>query len=322
MKRAKIKLIYNPMAGKKRSLVPLTQSHSLEDIVRVFHQFGMQVDPYPTKSPKHAIELAKQSEKEGYEIVVAAGGDGTVATVAHGLVGSKVSLALLPMGSVMNIGRMLSIPSDLEFSVALIKLGRKLKIDLGEITLLEGKKPQKPSYFVEQAGVGFDADYRYYLDSALEKGNWTAIISLARLVLPLFGPRIEVTVDGKLVEKKARMVYVSNGPYSGPALKYAPTAKLDDHVLTTSVFTVSRLGLLKFLINVIRGRRTKTSQVKVYEAKEVNINSRVEKLVHADARVFGKTPVSFRIRPSSLNVIAGYPDEDNSSFNKKTPISE
>lgn len=322
MKKAKIKLIYNPMAGKKRSLVPLSQTYSLEDILETFRQFGMEVDTYPTKSIYNAIELAQESEKEGYEIVVAAGGDGTVATVAHGLVGSNVSLAVLPMGTVMNIARMLGIPSDLEFAVALIKLGRRLKIDLGEITLLEDTKPPKPSFFVEQAGVGFDADYRYYLNLAIEKGNWRALINLAKLVLPLFGPRIGVEVDGKIVEKKARMVYVSNGPYSGPALKYSPTAKLDDHVLTVSVFTLSRVGLLKFLINILRGERTKTSQLKIYKAKNVNITSKKEKLVHADARVFGKTPVSFRVRSSSLNVIAGYPKEENSSFKKKTLIGE
>jgi diacylglycerol kinase family enzyme len=118
------------------------------------------------------------------------------------------------------------------------------------------------------------------------------------------------------------MVYVSNGPYSGPALKYSPTAKLDDHVLTVSVFTLSRVGLLKFLINILRGERTKTSQLKIYKAKNVNITSKKEKLVHADARVFGKTPVSFRVRSSSLNVIAGYPKEENSSFKKKTLIGE
>ncbi len=316
MKRAKIKLIYNPYAGKKRSLVPMQQTHSLEEIVEVFHSYGLAVDVYPTKSPEHAVALAKQSEKEGYEIVAAAGGDGTVATIAHGLVGSRVALAVLPMGSVMNIARMLSIPTDLEFAVALIKIGRKIKIDLGEITVLNGQEAKKPLYFIEQAGVGFDADYRYYLNLAVEKKDWTALFYLLKLVLPLFGPRLEVIIDGKTVEKKARMAYISNGPYSGPALKYSPTAKLDDHVLTVSVFTVSRLGLGKFLINLFRKEKTKTSKVKVYKAKKAMIKSRDEKLVHADARLFGKTPVEVSIRPSSLNVIAGFPKEGTQSFEK------
>jgi diacylglycerol kinase (ATP) len=320
MKKAKIKLIYNPIAGTKRSLVPLAQTHSLEDILELFEQYDLPVDPFPTKSPAHAIELAKKSEKEGYEIVVAAGGDGTVATVAHGLVGSKVKLAVLPMGTVMNIARMLAVPNNLEMAVAIIKLGRHAKIDLGEITLLNGKKPKNPSYFVEQAGVGFDADYRYYLNLTLEKKDWLAFLNLIKLVLPVLGPRIKVSIDGKIVAEKARMVFVSNGPYSGPALQYSPTAKLNDHVLTTSVFTVSKLGLAKFLVNLFRKKKTKTSKVEIFKSKIVSIDSRDKKLFHADARVFGKTPIEVKITQSALNVIIGFPKPGTSSFKTKTEI--
>lgn len=316
--KAKVKLIYNPHAGEKRRLLPNQLVFSLEDIKDLFQKYQIPVDCFPSKSPEHAIELAKMSQKEGYQIVVAAGGDGTVATIAHGLINSDVALAVLPMGSVMNIARMLAIPTNMELAVALIKIGKKRKIDVGQVIRLQGEKVQEPSYFIEQAGVGLDADYRYYLTSLLEEKKIINIFYLLKLILPLFGPRIQVEIDGKVVEKKARMVLVSNGPYSGYGLKYAPNSKLNDHKLTVSIFTLNKFGMAKYLFNLSLRRKARTSQIKIIAAQNVKINSRDEKLIHADARIFGTTPAEFKIMSNCLNVITGFPIEGESSLEKRT----
>ncbi len=319
--KAKVKLIYNPHAGQKRSLIPLKTQYSLEDIVGIFQQYQIPVDSFPSKSVEDAIELAKSSQKEGYEVVVAAGGDGTVATIAHGLVGTDVALAVLPMGSVMNIARMLAVPNDMEMAIALIKIGRVRKIDVAEITRIDGQKMEEKSYFLEQAGIGFDADLHYYLSGLFERGEYASILKLFKLfVFPLFGKRIEVEVDGKVIEKKARMVLVSNGPYSGPGLNFAPKSKLNDHKLMISIFHLNKLGLIKFLLNLILRRKAHTSKIKVIEGEKITIRSKEQKLVHADARIFGTTPVEFRSVPSSLNVVVGFPKAGSSTLNKRTPL--
>ena len=316
--KAKVKLIYNPYAGEKRKLLPNHSSYSLGDIKDLFERYQIPIDCFPSTSPQNAINLAKASKNEGYKIVVAAGGDGTVATIAHGLVNTDVALAILPMGSIMNIARMLAIPNDMELAVALIKIAKIRKIDVGQIIRLNGEKVQEPSYFIEQAGVGFDADYHYYLTALLEKKDLTSIFHLLKLTLPLFGPRIEVEVDGEVVEKKARMVFVSNGPYSGPGLKFAPKAKLNDHRFTVSIFNLTKMGIAKYLLSMILKNHARTAHVKILPAEKVKINTRDIKLIHADSRIFGTTPAEFRIVPDSLNVITGFPIRGDSSLKKKT----
>jgi diacylglycerol kinase (ATP) len=155
----KIKLIYNPQAGAKWKIFPnyLQYQTSLKDIKQHLEQSEFEVNPAPTKAPGHATQLAKEAIKEGYKIVVAAGGDGTVGEVANGLVHSDVTLGIVPLGSFMNVAKMLLIPLDIEKAIQLIKIGRTRKIDVGSVNRLSGEKLGQPYYFLESAGIGLEA---------------------------------------------------------------------------------------------------------------------------------------------------------------------
>jgi diacylglycerol kinase (ATP) len=163
------KFIYNPHAGEKRRLNPMQKKVALEDVKALLEQYQIPVDPTPTKYPKHATELAKDSIKEGYKTVIVAGGDGTVGEVINGLVGSDVVIGILPLGSVMNNARMFGIPLELEKAVELIKIRRERKIDVGGITKLNGEKMEETYYFTEQSGIGFDAIMHYYTSTLFDK---------------------------------------------------------------------------------------------------------------------------------------------------------
>src|SRR5260221_378434 len=119
-------LIYNPNAGKKRKLFSLFRGKltALEDIKDLLTKYQIPVDYFPTKHPGHATDLAKDCIKKGYKTILAAGGDGTVGEVANGLVGTDTTLGILPLGSFMNIAKMLSIPQDLEKAIMIIKMSQ------------------------------------------------------------------------------------------------------------------------------------------------------------------------------------------------------
>src|SRR5687768_2789750 len=125
-----IKVIYNPFAGKKRNLTSLGSQSTLEEIKLLFKKYQLDADFYTTKRKLHAKELSINAKREGYKIVVAAGGDGTISEIANGLVNSKLTLGIIPLGTFMNIPKMLSIPTELEKSVMIIKLSRTRKIDI------------------------------------------------------------------------------------------------------------------------------------------------------------------------------------------------
>lgn len=316
-----IKVIYNPHAGTKRRILPNPYpTTSLEDIKYFLKKYQLEVDFYPTEYPGHATKLAKKAIKEGYKTVLVAGGDGTVGEAANGLVGSNVNLGILPLGSFMNIARMLFIPLDLEKAVMLIKLGKTRKIDLGVVVSMGGKKLEQPHYFIESSGIGLEAQlHQHILD--LERGNLKSFYYLLKTLFDYYGHKGKVIIDDKEISTRASLVNVSNGPFSGAALPLAPEAKLNDHRLTVSLFRMSNIELLKHFLRLFFGfKPNNRKKITTYQAKKVIIETRIKRMVHADARLYGETPIEYAIVPNALNVYTGFisPDEEIITLKKKT----
>jgi diacylglycerol kinase (ATP) len=317
-KRAAYKLIYNPGAGSKRR-VAHAKSYTLEDIKTLLKKYQIPVDLYPSKSFAHLLELSKNSIREGYRTVIAAGGDGTVGQVANGLVLSDVSLGILPFGTFMNTARMLSIPSDIEQAIMMIKIGRERRIDVGRITKLNGDKLAKPSYFLESAGIGLEAIVHGEL-LHIDKEKFHAIGDLIKAYIRFYQSPVSITIDGKEITTNASMVSISNGPFCGPAFKLAPKAKLNDHKLTVVFFHMNKWELMAHFTKVILKRRVRFSKIKTFQGETVKVDTG-HRVIHADARVFGEAPAEFKIIPSALSVITGFPnDDENLSLNARTEL--
>jgi len=99
--RTPVALIFNPRAGHKLGVE--TNAGGGQDVQAALQAEGIQFEAWPTEHAGHATELALRAVSEGREVVVAAGGDGTVNEVAQGLAGSDTVLGLMPLGSVMNV---------------------------------------------------------------------------------------------------------------------------------------------------------------------------------------------------------------------------
>lgn len=314
------KLIYNPYSGQKRKIVPGKMGDiTLEDIKILLDQYQIPVDLFPTKYPGHATELGRDAIKEKYDVVLVAGGDGTVGETANGLVGSDITLGIIPLGSFMNVARMLSIPFDAEKAIEIIKINRTRKIDVGGITKLDGKKLGDPYYFLESAGIGLEADMHYhFLD--LEKGKLQAIAKMIRTIWGFYGEPGKITIDDQEISTRATLVTVSNGPYASAALKLAPKAKLNDHRLTVSLYYMSKFELIRYFYNQLRIGKTWSPKIKTFQAvRVIRIETRVERLVHADARKFGTTPVEFSVVPNALRIITGFPpNKEEAALIKRT----
>ncbi len=313
-----VKLIYNPHAGMKRKLVNAGVQVSLEDIKSVIKQYQITADYFPTNGPGHATTLAKNAIKEGYKTVLVAGGDGTAGEAANGLVNSDIPLGIIPMGSVMNIARMLSIPNDLEKAVELIKIGRIRKIDVGAVIKMGEDKLNTPYFFLESAGIGLEAHLHEYV-MEMERGDKKAFFKIFKTWIDYYSHSAKITIDNRVINTKSMLIAVSNGPYTGTAIPLAPDAKLNDHRLTVSIFKMSKWELLKFFSKIFLGYKRDKRKVQTFQGKTVKIESSKERLVHADARLYGSTPVEFKIVPNALNVISGFPKEtEDNSLIKRT----
>lgn len=310
------KLIFNPRAGMKRNLGK--KSTSLEDIIKLLEQYQIPVDLTPTKKAGDATTLARAAIKEGYKLVLVAGGDGSVGEAANGLVGSDVNLGIIPIGSFMNTARMLSIPHDLEKAIALIKIGRVRKIDLGVLEKKDGRVNQK-YHFIESSGIGLEAKLHRHVWK-LERGKKLAVWGMIKDMFKYNRFNAKVKLDNNDLEVKTHMITVSNGPLSGASLNIAPDSKLNDHELTVSIYMMNKLEILNFFAKVFKGNKFFHPDILTFKTQKAVIETDPETRIHADATFYNTTPVEFSVLPNALNVICGFPENPDATALKKRTI--
>lgn len=312
-------LIYNPNAGKKRSFLHFhtKPSASLEQVKFLLEKYQIIVELAPTKGPGHATQLAREAAKKGYKGVLVAGGDGTVGETANGLIDSDMPLGILPFGSFMNTAKMLSVPFDLEKAVQVIKIGRIRKIDVGIMTAMNGKKLAEPHYFLESSSIGLEAQLHENV-RLMEKGDLWQPFKALKTFIDFYAYPVDVEIDGKIIRTRASAVIVANGAVSGASLELVDKAKLNDHRLTVSIYTMSKYELVSFFIRLIYGGKKNTRKIKTYQGEKISIKTRYPRLVHADARIFGESPVEYEIKPNAIAVISGFPDPGESFLNART----
>ncbi len=306
----RVKVIVNPASGKKGGFT--TNAAGPDEVRRVLEANGIQADIAVTEYPAHATELAAGAVKEKYDVVIACGGDGTVAEVATALIKSKVTLGILPLGSANNVARMLHVPFDLEEAAQLLRLGEVKKADVG---LCNG------TYFLETAGVGLDAAL-FPILNRVDKGEYVRLWDVARTFFR-FRPRsVTVVLDGKAVRMRALVVLVANGPYWGYSVPLAPDAKVDDRKFDVVIFhNFSKWSFVRHVLRALLSRGTGVSvygsagrsrqagrpDIRTYRAQRVRVltSRRRPWPVHADSLPRGYTPALVELVPGALRVITG-----------------
>ncbi len=241
--RRRMLIIVNPYAS--------TVSDRLRHLVVYALQGRFEVDAVDTEARGHATELCREAAHEGYDVVVAFGGDGTVNEAANGLLGSPTPLCCLPGGSANVFGRMLGIPGDpvdaTEHLLAMADDWRPRRVDLG---VVNGR------CFTFSSGLGLDAsvvervDSRPHLKSRFGPWffTWVAISTFLRryVVSP---PRLRVEAGGRthegvtaIVQNGSPFTYFQNRP-----IEIADGASLDSGALAGGVLHKAPLGAMPFI---------------------------------------------------------------------------
>lgn len=297
------RLIVNPHAGRKLGLP--TNLSTLNAVQQALEDAGLHYEVRQTHAPKEATLLARQAVQEGCRLVIAAGGDGTVAETAEGLVNTNIALGIMPLGSIMNMARTLCIPRDLHAAARTVAEGQVLAIDAGRVL---------NRIFLEAGGVGLAAGlFGYFnrLDSG--KAQPRAVLLAAwRYIRHMRISRLVIEADGQRFEVRALQVTVSNAPYVGAAYVLAPEARVDDGLLDVVIFGgMSVWRVLLHMALVAGGHRLpQPPGVQLVRARTVTVSSKRRRHpppVHADGEVAGVTPAHFEVLPAGLQVIVGNP---------------
>lgn len=298
------KLIFNPAAGAKRNLG--ASRDGLKIVTDLLDKYQISYKTFITRKAGDGKEFARNAEKEGFKRILVMGGDGTIGEVVNGVIGTNVIVGILPGGTFMNVAKMLSIPNDLEKAVELIKIGRVRKMDVG---VMSSYGIADKHYFLESVGIGVEADFHKYFKK-LEHGKISALGDIFRLVFHYHRFFASIKSDSRNdINLKTHLIRISNGPLSGASLNTAPKAKLDDKLLTISIYRMSKFQIINYLVGSFYKRIIFHPHILSFQTKKAYVETIPTSQIHADGRFFVDSPMEFSVLGKALNVITGFEDE-------------
>jgi YegS/Rv2252/BmrU family lipid kinase len=296
------KVILNPVAGKGRGA-------GIESELRqLLQDEGLDFDLVRTAGHWHAAELAERAVGDGFEIVIAAGGDGTTHEVVNGLMaaadgGQAGTLGVLPIGSGSDFAHTVGVPSDLPAACRRLARGRTRLIDVGRLVL----PGQEPRYFDNTLGIGFDAVVTV---EALKVKRLRGMalylpVVLKTIFLTLQIPLVTIQYDEQEMVLPALMIVVANGPREGGGFFVAPQAKPDDGLFDLCIaHEVSRMAMLGLVPHFMKGTHVDREPVTMARARRVMLASEDDMVAHVDGEVLSTDAhrIECEILPSSLRV--------------------
>lgn len=287
-----IPVLLNPGAGNGEA------AETLQD---AFREAGIAIRLRVRRPGEDIAELARLALRERPALLAAAGGDGTLSSVASVLCGSDTALGVLPMGTLNHFAKDLGVPLELEEAARVIARGRRRLVDVGEVN---GKS------FLNNASLGLYPDMvrertrqqRRLGRSKLSAMLWATLATLNRL--PLLTLRLEL--DGQTQDCRAPFVFVGNNDYTMEGFDIGTRERLDaGHLCVYTTRECGRSGLVRLALHALFGRLKQAQDFSVTPTRHLRVETPRRGLrVATDGEVgLMETPLEFRIRPRALQVI-------------------
>ena len=298
------KFLVNPNADMGRAW------RLVADLRPLVEEFG-GADWAGTVYPTHATTLARQAAEEGYHLVIAAGGDGTVHEVINGLMQvpaeTRPRLGIVPLGSGNDFAHTIGIRSNPAEALKQAFMGQPTRIDLGMFDIGRGE----PEYFDNTFGMGFDATVtiRSHRITLLRGFMMYLVAVLQTIALNHEAPRMHIETDVGSWDEETIMFVVCNGPREGGGFLVAPSSVYNDGVLNyAAICHVSRLMMLRLIPEVMKGTHGRFKQVRLGQLHKLHLTAEKPITIHADGEVisgFGRNVrnVSVEIVPGAVEII-------------------
>ena len=276
--------------------VPGVGGDPVPHICRRLRDAGITCEVTRTQPDRPAAEDVRAALAAGPrpDLFIAAGGDGTHSAVGAALAGSRLPLGLVPLGTFNNLARGLGIPRDLDAAVDIIVAGHQSAIDAGRVN---GR------VFLEVAGAGWDATL-FPIGEEIKRGKLGALLAAAREVMGYRADPITLRLDeSREVTVQTPTVVVANGPYYGSSFAVAPASRLDDGLLTATVFeSFGKAELLAHFAAIADGQPRADARVITYRAARIEVVSPPDLPAHADGQPLGPLRTPFEALPHTLIV--------------------
>ncbi len=300
----KTMFLVNPSADSGRAW------RTVSDLRPLVEEFG-GADWAGSVYPTHATVLAHEAAKAGYQLVIAAGGDGTVHEVINGLMKvpseDRPRLGIVPLGSGNDFAQSEGIRTNPAEALKQIFTGQPKRIDLGVFELDHRQR----EYFDNTFGMGFDATVtiRTHSLNHIHGFMMYLVAVLQTIALNHEAPQMHIVTDGEAWDEETIMLVACNGPREGGGFAVAPSAITTDGKLDyASICHVSRLMMLRLVPEVMKGTHGRFKQVRLGQFKRLELRSEKPLNIHADGEVisgFGTDVrnVSVEVVPGALEII-------------------
>ena len=293
----KICVIFNPTArGQKAS--------KFRDHLR---DLASECSLKPTHIAGAGRSLASEAVREGFDTIVAAGGDGTVNEVVNGIAEEEQGLAgcrlaVLPLGTVNVFAKEIGMPTRFTDAWKVIRAGHETRIDL-PVAEFQSDGLARRRYFAQMAGAGLDA-------RAVDLVNWEHKKRLGQLAYGIAGlkalretkTQIVATANGETIG--GELVLIGNGRFYAGPYPFFPLAEMQDGLLEVSIFPrVNWLSLGRGALGLVTNRLYTVGGVRNFRAPSVEVSSAGRAMFHLEGENAGHLPVKFSIQGAALRVV-------------------
>jgi len=295
----KVKLIFNSTADMGRAW------QIANDLRPIIADYG-RADWSGTVYPTHAIELAIQAGEQGYDMVIAIGGDGTVHEVINGLMQipemKRPILGIVPVGSGNDFAHSIGLPEKPDIALVHALGGQPQLVDLGLLYDDTGRK----EYFDNTLGIGFDAVVTIRSHKLpVVRGFLMYLTAVIQTIILNFNPmQLHIETDSETWDLPTLMLTLCNGSREGGGFQVAPKARNDDGLLDyATIRKVSRLMMFRLVPEVMKGTHGNFKQVRIGTFRKMTLNSDRALFIHADGEIF--TGFNTNTRSLTLEVVPG-----------------
>lgn len=311
-KRARI--IYNPVAGRE------AMHDDLADILDIYEQAGYETSAFATTPAENSAKNeATRAAKGGFDLVVAAGGDGTINEVVNGIacLEKRPKMAIIPAGTTNDYARALRIPRDNPVAAAKVILNPKnhFKIDIGQAG---------DNYFMNIAAGGTLTELTYDVPSEMKSlFGYLAYFAKGAELLPQIKPvQMKIKFDGQEYKGKVSTIFLALTNSVGGFEQIVPDASLNDGKFSLIIVKDSSMvGMMQLMAKALRGTHLGDSRVIYTKATDVEViplDQDDRLMINLDGEYGGDAPMKFKALRQHIDVVANVDAIPDNAFDDMT----
>ncbi|MBY7142686.1 diacylglycerol kinase [Virgibacillus sp. NKC19-3] len=279
----KARIIYNPTSGRE------IFKKELPTVLERLEIAGYETSAHATTREGDATDAARAAVERKYDLIVVAGGDGTINEVINGIAeqANRPKLGIIPGGTTNDFARALNIPRDIQKAVDIILADQSMFLDIGKVN---------GHYFMNIAGGGKLTELTYDVPSKLKTmlGHLAYYVKGIEMLPSLKPIQTKIEYDGNVIDEDIMLFLVANTNSVGGFEKLAPDAKLNDGYFDLLILRKTNLAdFIRIATLALRGLHLESENIIYVQAKNINVSTDEKMQLNIDGEFGGLLPGEF-----------------------------